>query len=83
MFLRLDNSRQPPAQKTWNILGTIYLIHESNTSIKSLDFSPSVHVKHIILILLLMTGEFMNLYFHFYFLNMDISLNNKDANLKF
>ena len=53
-----------------NISVTIYLVFNSNISVKSLDFSPSASGQHVKIIFILMIGKFENLFFYFYFLNI-------------
>ena len=62
--------------------GGITLILNSNISNESLEFSTYVVKYHKVIIVILTTEEIKILVFHFYFLNIDISLDINDVNLK-
>ena len=62
-----QQSSAPHSLKLGYLSNYMYLNFESNVSIKSLEFCPSPHVKHVKIMFILMTSEFENLFFHFNF----------------
>ena len=80
--LRSENSRQPLTHQKWNILITMYPIFESNISIKNPIVFPSLHIKHLEIVFILMIGEFKNLFIHRSFFNIGISPDIQDTDLK-
>ena len=78
----IDNSRQRPIYYNSHSSIISYPIIDSNLPNKSLDFAPYGDMKHIPVTFSLKREEIQFNFFHFNFLNMDISLDTSDWNSK-
>ena len=83
MALRIDNSRHGVIPVLWCISRTNILTTSCDISNERAHFSACLGANSILMTFYSKKQQNKYLYFHFYFFNMDILLNNKLPVMKF